>query len=142
MSEEISSSSKLRKLISPLNEHFNLIGEDIADILWLALKQKEYSSKAENETAETLNSSQLKTFQFSYLWLNFVDSRLYRFALILCPPLKARKQSSSDDRIKSAQMGIILFAYLWICFIARGLYLFALLLLPPSEPKVTILPPD
>ncbi len=141
MSEEISSSSKLRKLISPLNEHFNLIGEDIADILWLALKQKEYSSKAENETAETLNSSQLKTFQFSYLWLNFVDSRLYRFALILCPPLKARKRRRSDDRIKSSQMGIILFAYLWISFIDRGLYLFALLLLPPSEPKVTILPP-
>ena len=141
MSEERSSPSKLRKFISPLNEHFNLIGEDLADILWLALKQKEYSSEAEDETAETLDSSQVKTFQFYYLWLNLVDSRLYRLALILCTPFKSPKQRSSDDRIKSSQIGIILFAYLWISFVDRGLYLFALELLPPSEPKVSILPP-
>ncbi|MBJ7297626.1 MAG: hypothetical protein JHC73_15205, partial [Dolichospermum sp.] len=37
--------NKLKQLISRLNVHFYLTGEDIADVIWLGLKQQEYSAK-------------------------------------------------------------------------------------------------
>jgi formylglycine-generating enzyme required for sulfatase activity len=51
MAESILENNKLKQLISRLNGHLNLTGEDIADIIWLGLKQQEYSAKIpEQET--------------------------------------------------------------------------------------------
>ncbi len=44
MADDISDQNKLKQIISRLSIHCNLTGEDIADVLWLALKQKEYSA--------------------------------------------------------------------------------------------------
>ncbi len=41
--------NKLQQLISSLSDNYDLTGEDIADVLWLALKQKQSLDKeAEN----------------------------------------------------------------------------------------------
>ncbi|WYL94702.1 MAG: formylglycine-generating enzyme family protein [Gloeotrichia echinulata IR180] len=45
MAKPILEKNKLKQLISRLNVHCDLTGEDIADVLWLALKQQEYSAK-------------------------------------------------------------------------------------------------
>ena len=51
MAESILENNKLKQLISRLNVHLNLTGEDIADVIWLGLKQQEYSAKIpEQET--------------------------------------------------------------------------------------------
>ena len=56
---------KLKQLISRLNINLGLTGEDIADVLWLALKQQEYSAQTTepphiivNECPETENLTQ------------------------------------------------------------------------------------
>ena len=51
MAESILENNKLKQLISRLNVHLNLTGEDIADVIWLGLQQQEYSAKIpEQET--------------------------------------------------------------------------------------------
>ena len=42
--------NKLKQLISRLNVHFDLTGEDIADVIWLGLEQQKYSEIPKQET--------------------------------------------------------------------------------------------
>ena len=86
MSSKKSSNSKLFQLISALNGQLDLIGEDYADILWLTLKQNQYQKTPVEPEPPKIKTSQLKVFQFSYLWLNFVENGPHNFVYLLFPP--------------------------------------------------------
>jgi hypothetical protein len=140
MANEISPQNKLKQLISGLSVHYDLTGEDIADVLWLALKQKEYSLAHYEEIPERLEPSQVAIFLFTNLFLLFIDGGLHRLALLLLP-------KPSISSIKPSQVAIFLFANLFLLFIDGGLHRLALLLLPkphipPREPSVPIHPPQ
>ncbi|MBE9231687.1 formylglycine-generating enzyme family protein [Cuspidothrix issatschenkoi LEGE 03284] len=49
MAKPILENNKLKQLISRLNGHLNLTGEDIADVIWLGLEQQKYSAKTPGE---------------------------------------------------------------------------------------------
>ncbi|MFK0734279.1 MAG: SAV_2336 N-terminal domain-related protein [Gloeotrichia echinulata GP01] len=52
MAKPILENNKLKQLISRLNVDCDLTGEDIADVLWLALKQQEYEYSAKTKIPE------------------------------------------------------------------------------------------
>ena len=137
MANEISPQNKLKQLISGLSVHYDLTGEDIADVLWLALKQKEYSLVSGKKNQERLEPSQVAIFLFSNLFSLLINSELHRLALLLLP-------KPPIAPIKPSQVAIFLFSLL----INSELHRLALLLLlpkpsiPSREPSVPIHPPQ